>query len=68
MYLTKEMSSFNDTCINLIKMNKPKFMKKSITLLLLVAFTSVFAQSTQNTVDYKSNFNSKELEAIGKNN
>lgn len=41
-------------------------MKKSITLLLLVAFTSVFAQSTQNKLDYKTNFNSEELEKIGK--
>ncbi|NHM01475.1 hypothetical protein [Flavobacterium difficile] len=41
-------------------------MKKTLTLLLLVALTSVFAQTTPNTVDYKSNFNSEELEAIGK--
>lgn len=41
-------------------------MKKSITLLLLVALTSVFAQSTPNVVDYKTNFNSEELEKIGK--
>lgn len=41
-------------------------MKKTFTLLLLVALTSVFAQQSKNKVDYQTNFNSKELEEIGK--
>lgn len=41
-------------------------MKKTFTLLLLVALTSVFAQQSKNKVDYKTNFNSEELLEIGK--
>lgn len=41
-------------------------MKKIITLLMLTTWFSVSAQQPKNTVDYKTNFNSKELEEIGK--
>lgn len=41
-------------------------MKKIVTLLMLVTLTSVSAQQSVNTVDYKANFNSEELLEIGK--
>lgn len=41
-------------------------MKKLVTLLMLVTLTSVSAQQSVNTVEYKTNFNSEQLEEIGK--
>lgn len=41
-------------------------MKKIVTLLMLVTLTSVSAQQSVNTIDYKSNYNSDELLEIGK--
>lgn len=41
-------------------------MKKLVTLLMLVTLTSVSAQQSVNTIDYKTNFNSAELLEIGK--
>lgn len=41
-------------------------MKKIVTLLMLVTLTSVSAQQSVNTIDYKTNFNSAELLEIGK--
>ena len=41
-------------------------MKKLVTLLMLVTLTSVSAQQSVNTIDYKTNFNYEELIKIGK--